>query len=421
MNIWIVNPYGTLPSEGWREYRSSMLARALADSGNEVTWWLSNFEHRSKKFRPSGLLKEGLLPDAVQIYSVPSSAYTSNISLARIKYELTFGRNFGKYANSFTPPDVIILAEPSLFFSSPVVRYSDKVGAKIILDVLDLWPEQFQVALPRILKSIGRFLFFPLYQRRQRLVKRADGVVGVTKDHLKAVNVPVATPKLVAYLGLNYARFVSESSRDPPIELRRFVQNSDLVVIYAGTLGEAYDIDSVMQAAENVVQANNRVKFIFAGEGPYKNKIQGRIENYPANMLFVGKVPSEDLPAIYNICQVGICSYSKDSTVTMPVKLYDYLAGGLYVAYSISGEIDQLLKHNSCGSKYTAESPDELSRMILSLVYVLDSKSIYKKCTELARSFDEDVQHQLVAEFIEKLAGTDQHLLIKKTLRNNLS
>lgn len=410
MNVWIVNPYGTLPSEGWREYRSSMLARALSDSGHKVTWWLSNFEHRSKTFRPSGLLKEKLLPDAVQIYSVPSTAYTNNISLARIKYERTFGKNFAKYAYSLTPPDVIILADPSLFFSSPVVRYADKVGAKIVLDVLDLWPEQFQVVLPGFLKSLGRLIFFPLYQRRQRLVNRADGVVGVTKDHLKAVSAPAGTPKLVAYLGIDYAKFVSDGSRDVPLELKRFVKNSHLVVIYAGTLGEAYDIGTVMQAAENVIQVNNKVKFIFAGDGPYKHKIQSLSEKYPANMLFFGKVPSEDLPAIYKLCQVGICSYSKDSTVTMPVKLYDYLAGGLYVAYSINGEVDQLLTHNLCGSKYLPESPDELSILILDLVGNQDSKFSKIKFEELAKTFDESVQHQRFAKFIEELTDADQLL-----------
>jgi glycosyltransferase involved in cell wall biosynthesis len=411
MNVWIVNPYGTLPSEGWREYRSSMLARALADSGNEVTWWISNFEHRSKTFRPSGLLKEGILPDAVQIYSVPSYAYSNNISLSRIKYEMTFGKNFTKYAYSLKSPNIIVLADPSLFYSAPIVKYADKIGAKIVLDVLDLWPEQFQVALPRFLKSAGRFLFFPFYQRRQRLVKRADGVVGVTQDHLKAVNAPLATPKLVAYLGLDYAKFVSQSSRDVSIELRQFVQNSDLVVIYAGTLGEAYDIGSVMQAAEKVVQANNRVKFIFAGDGPYKRRIKILSEEYPANMLFVGKVQSEDLPAIYNLCHVGICSYSKDSTVTMPVKLYDYLAGGLYVIYSINGEIDQLLTHNSCGSKYKPENPNELSRLILSFVNFRDSKFSRINSKSLAKSFDEGVQHQSFANFIEKLEENGQHFL----------
>ncbi|MBM3349747.1 MAG: hypothetical protein FJY58_08650 [Betaproteobacteria bacterium] len=33
MKTWIVNPYGTLPGEGWRDYRSQMLAQALVALG----------------------------------------------------------------------------------------------------------------------------------------------------------------------------------------------------------------------------------------------------------------------------------------------------------------------------------------------------------------------------------------------------
>jgi glycosyltransferase involved in cell wall biosynthesis len=366
-------------------------------------------------------LKEKLLPDSIRIYSVPSSAYKNNISLARIKYELMFGKNFSKYADSLSPPDVIVLADPSLFYSFPVVCYADKVRAKIVLDILDLWPEQFHVALPRFLKPIGKFLFFPLYQRRQRLVNRADGVVAVTRDHLKAVNAPAATPKLVAYLGLNYEKFVLDSNRDLPINLIRFAQYSELVVIYSGTLGEAYDIGSVMQAAENVVQVNNRVKFIFAGDGPYKHKIKSLTDKYPSNMVFVGTVLSEDLPSIYKLCHVGICSYSKDSTVTMPVKLYDYLAGELYVAYSIDGEIDHLLTQNSCGSKYTPERPEELSRLILDLFDKQNSKLLKNNSHDLAQSFDEGVQHQRFAKFIEELTDADQHWRIQVRSATRLS
>jgi glycosyltransferase involved in cell wall biosynthesis len=297
-----------------------------------------------------------------------------------------------------------VLADPSLFYSSSVLGYIKTTSANVILDVLDLWPEQFHVALPKMLRPLGRLLFSPLYFRRQHLVNDVDAVVAVTKDHLLAVNPPKGKPRLVAYLGLDYTKFTADSMRSAPASVATFVENSDLVVVYAGTLGEAYDIGTVLQAAEEVVQTNSRVKFIFAGDGPYKQKIQSLSEKYPANMLFVGKVPSEDLPAIYKLCQVGICSYSKDSTVTMPVKLYDYLAGGLYIAYSINGEIDQLLSHNSCGSKYTPENQDELSRLILSLADALDSKLVKTKGTELACSFDEGVQHQRFAKFIEEVA-----------------
>jgi hypothetical protein len=63
----------------------------------------------------------------------------------------------------------------------------------------------------------------------------------------------------------------------------------------------------------------------------------------------------------------------------MPAKSYDYLTGGLYVAYSISGEIDQLLKNNLCWSKYKSESADELSRFILRLLDCGDFKGVKDK------------------------------------------
>jgi glycosyltransferase involved in cell wall biosynthesis len=401
VNIWIVNPYGTLPSEGWREYRSSMLARALAESGHNVCWWISNFEHRSKTFRPVGHLKEPLLPEFVQIYSVPSSPYVKNISLARIKYEFLFGRNFKKITDYVPPPDVIILADPSLFYSSPVLSYAKKVNSKIVLDVLDLWPEQFQVALPNFLKPLGRLIFAPLFWRRQRLVRQVDGVVGVTQDHLRAVGLPMSTPKLVAYLGLDCKRFREDSHKALPNAIINFTQSADLIVVYAGTLGEAYDIATLLQAAHRVIRLNERVKFLFAGEGPYGPQVLSLSNAFPDNILFVGKVSSDQLPAIYRLCHIGICSYSKDSTVTMPVKLYDYLAGGLHVLYSIKGEIDILLSQNFCGSKYEAGRPEELANLILSRLNVTVSTKSRSNSIGLAEFFDEPVQYNRFVNFIE--------------------
>jgi glycosyltransferase involved in cell wall biosynthesis len=403
MNVWIVNPYGTLPKEGWREYRSSMLARALGECGHEVTWWISNFEHRSKKFRKEGFIKENSLPDAVKIISVPSSSYARNISFARVKYEHLFGKNFRKIAETATKPHVIVLADPSLFYSKPVIGYAKKVGAKVILDVLDLWPEQFQVALPKVLRPLGGIIFSPLYNRRQRLVDSVDAVVGVTKDHLRAVNPPQSTPSTVAYLGLDYKKFMADSLKAVPTKIQSFIKKSDLVVVYAGTLGETYDIGAVLAAAKAVILKNNRIKFIFAGDGPYNQSVQSLSECFPDSVLFIGKVSADELPSIYKLCHVGICSYSKGSTVTMPVKLYDYMAGGLFVLYSINCEIDEILSQNSCGIKYTPANPEELSRLILDLAkkYKINGKTI--ESSNLAEMFDSRLQHSNMAHFIENI------------------
>jgi glycosyltransferase involved in cell wall biosynthesis len=404
VNIWIVNPYGTLPSEGWREYRSSMLARALSESGHKVCWWISNFEHRSKKNRPIGFIEEPLLPDSVKILSVRSSPYFKNISLERIKYEFLFGMNFKKIANSLPPPDLIILADPSLFYSSFVISHAKKINSKIVLDVLDLWPEQFKVALPKFLKPLSNIIFAPLFWRRQQLVRKVDGVVAVTKDHLKSVRPLKSTPKLVVYLGLDLKKFADDSLKPLPITISKFVENSVLVLVYAGTLGEAYDIPAVLNAAENVIKLNNKVKFIFAGDGPYSQHVLSFSKRFSDNVLFLGKVSSDLLPSLYSICQIGICSYSQGSTVTMPVKLYDYLAGGLNVIYSISGEIDELLKNNFCGFKYEAGNYDDLAGLIISKIN-LDCSIVNKNNSLLlAATFDESLLHKRYVNFIEEIA-----------------
>ena len=51
MKIWLLNPYGPLPDEGWRKYRNILLGEELASTGNEVTWFASRFSHHFKSFR----------------------------------------------------------------------------------------------------------------------------------------------------------------------------------------------------------------------------------------------------------------------------------------------------------------------------------------------------------------------------------
>ena len=159
-------------------------------------------------FRNIGPLHEPSLPDGVQVESVASSGYKRHVSLSRIKYEILFGRNFKKSAIHMHPPDLVVLADPSLFYAAPVLRYAKTVNAKIVLDVLDLWPEQFEVVLPSFIKRFGRSIFAPLYLRRRKLVDQVNGVVAVSNDHLNAINPSNETPSLVAYLGVDYERFL---------------------------------------------------------------------------------------------------------------------------------------------------------------------------------------------------------------------
>lgn len=95
MNVWIINPYGTLPDESWRTYRSTMIANALVKAGHSVVQFISNFEHRSKRYRFDKYTVRNFGP-GYTVHVIPTSSYRSHISLARIKYERSFAKGVSK-------------------------------------------------------------------------------------------------------------------------------------------------------------------------------------------------------------------------------------------------------------------------------------------------------------------------------------
>lgn len=399
-NIWIVNPYGTLPSEGWRDYRSLMLAKALVNRGHRVLWWISDFEHRSKKRRADIVFSDPLLPANVKVVPVQSRPYERNISFGRIAYEQSFGDGFAALAPGQEVPDMVVLADPSLFYSAQVLKFVDRVGCKLVIDILDLWPELFKVALPTWIRGLDKFLFSPLYSRRRRLLERADGVVSVSKDFLTITNVAPETPSCISYLGVDHRQFELLEASEESRAINEFARGR-LVVMYAGTLGDAYDIGCALRTIELCEQSRLPVSFVFAGDGPKRGEVESFCRQHAESILFLGSVPARELPTIYAQCDVGLCSYAPESTVSMPVKLYDYLAAGLYVYSSLRTEIADHLRANRCGEMYRAGSAQSLfgliEKTLSDRVALADGK---KRAAMLGREFDSVAQHEKMARFL---------------------
>ncbi len=407
MNIWIVNPYGTLPSEGWREYRSLMLARALAEDGHDVTWWISDFEHRRKSYRSCGELSDPLLPKGVRVMGVHSTPYIRNISLQRIRYEINYGREFGRMALAESPPDVIVMGDPALFFGAPVLAYRARVGCKLILDVIDLWPELFTVTLPKLFQPLGRFIFSPLYRKRVKLIKRCDAVVAVSQDYmnvvLQAKNIDI--PNLVSYLGIDVIR--QRGLKFNPVlakKLREFRAEHSLVAVYAGTLGDAYDMDLLLSAVAKSAGRGNGLAFVVAGDGPRKNDVDACARKYPQHLLFLGALPPDDLVTLYQIADVGLMTYVPGSTVAMPVKFFDYLVAGLAVLSSLQREVHQAIDEHQIGMNYRASDLSDFLRCLSVMsTNVALLQSFKAAAFNLAEEYDTAKQYSNFSHFIERV------------------
>lgn len=401
MKVWLVNPYGNLPDEGWTPYRSVWLGRALAARGHEVTWWLSDIEHRKKLRRdvPGGLIS---VEPGFEIRIVSSRTYVGNISLSRIRYERSYAREFARLARG-ERADLVVHVDPAIFFwdiSVPAVR---SAGAKLVIDVLDLWPELFAIALPKPVRWAAPALLAPLYAWRQCFHRCADGFLAASEDYLAVVKrAAPRTPARIVYIGsqtkLPVAGVGSTAGLPPK-------QPGETWVVYSGTFGHNYDIASIVEVAKRLHRAAVPVRFILVGEGPLEGYI--RAERAAAgldSLTCIGRVAPDVLRGIYTKCDFALCTYLGRSTVSMPLKAYDYIRAGLPMICSLTGEIRRLVEQRQLGFIYSSENVDELAAAVLRLSREPETRArLRANNLGLAAEFDSECQHRHAAEFLETI------------------
>lgn len=412
MNIWLIYPYGNIPGEGKRPDRPHMVADALVAAGHKVTWWASCFDHGSKKFR-SRVWKDINVSDDFTIRLVPTTGYKRHISYKRIAHEKIYSKQIYAYANKVISPDLIILSEPALFRGKPIIKLVEEKNCLLMLDMLDKWPELFNIILPKPFKPFGKLLFKPWYDSRRKLFQKADGIITVSNSYMDVVQgiipkFPVENSEIV-YFGTDVVKQRAEMKASPilPSPLQNIIKSKgELWAIYASTLGNNYDLDTLLDAAKLLEDRNVNVKILIAGIGPLQDYVVSFInENKLTQAVYIGNPRSETVSSIFSYCDIGLSMYSKDSSVTMPVKAFHYFAAGLPIINSLVGDLSSLLLAYNAGLNYEAEDSESLVNAIQLLASDQKKREIMANNSyDLASDFDIKIQYRKVAELVETIA-----------------
>jgi glycosyltransferase involved in cell wall biosynthesis len=410
MHVWLVNPYGALPGEAWREYRTVLAARALVAAGHTVTWWVANFEHRSKRYRTDAFEVRALF-DGFEAAIVPTTRYSRHVSLGRIRFEQTFARGVREKARSWPAPALIVLGEPALFTAAPIVALAKELGVPLMLDMADLWPELFQIALPRPLRPAGRVLFAPLYRRRVRLFNQCQGYVAVTRDYLALMqSIAPRSRSAVVYWGVDVAAVRREMAEDTPLPSAvagRPKGPEDFWVVYAGTLGPNYDTGSILSAAEALLATSPQITIFIAGDGASRADVEATIATRALrNCVFLGSLPPATVTRLYAHCDAALSTYVEDSTVSMPIKAFDYFAAGLPIINSLGRDLGWFVQTYETGVAYEAGNAAALADAIRELASNRPRvRRLAANAAQLGEQFDSRRQYARYVEVAEAIAA----------------
>ncbi len=326
MRVWIESAFDNLPHEGFRRQRYWLMADAFAQAGWDVTYITSDFNHGMKSKR----IVKASVESKVKLLTIPTFSYSKNVSFRRVCSHLVYAKTLASKIRTLDKPDLIIVATPPIVSSIVMLNFAREVGARLVVDIQDAWPETFYRLLPRRFKWIGKIAFASMHAQAKRLYRDADLVTGVAERYRAIANRD------------DFKLF--RHGIDADSVTKRMI-NGHTKLVYLGNLGEGYDLATVIEA----VNGDSRFTLDIAGRGP-KEVMLKRLAG--ERVRFHGYLDNAELKSLLAKCEVGIIPMRDDSWVGLPYKLGDYLAAGLEIVSSLHGECEQLIKREGIGTTY---------------------------------------------------------------------
>ena len=240
------------------------------------------------------------------------------------------------------PVDLVMGTTPPIFQAVSAWFVAALRRQPFLLEVRDLWPEfaiDMGVLKDRKLIALSRGLERFLYARATHLLVNSPAY----RDYLLSKGIAPAKVSLIPN-GVASEMFAAEGDRE---RLRSaWGLEGKFIVIYAGALGLANDIPTVLRAAARLKTAP-QIHFLFVGDGKERANLAAEAEQSGlANVTFAGAYPKSQMPEVLAASDACL-AILKDIPMfrtTYPNKVFDYMAAARPTVLAIDGVIRQVVE-----------------------------------------------------------------------------
>jgi colanic acid biosynthesis glycosyl transferase WcaI len=292
--------------------------------------------------------------------------------------------------------DLLIFESPPLFLAPPAILLGRLVGARIVMNVSDIWPDVL-VRMGSLRRGAGLRAMLRLerfaYERSDVVAVTNPGAVRQIRDRFPAVPVSIISN------GVDTDLFRPEL-RDREVRRELGVGDDDILVVYCGLLGVAQGLDTVLNAAARV-RSEPGIRFRIIGDGPERERLADLAARLQlTNLVMLPARPKEEITSVLASADIGLVPLVQRLPGTMPSKVYETLASGVPAIVARGCEADPLVTANDVGRVYEPGDPDELALRIRELASdpgALDR--MRPRCRAVAHRFS----RERIADRVERL------------------
>lgn len=260
--------------------------------------------------------------------------------------------------------DIVVASTPPV--TTPVIGWllSKVRRSQFVIEVRDLQPESAEdfgnlnrSVVTRMIKKVVHWF----YRRADRIVSVTDGIT----DYLTGIGFP--SDKIMTVKSGVSREFVEADYNGIR---RKFGWEEKFLVLYAGTLGWAHSLETIIEAARQLSDQTD-ICFVFVGDGHRRDLLEQMVRKYGLkNVVFTGSQPLETIPHFLKASDVLVESLREVPVTkgTFPAKLYEYMASGRPIVFgSREGEAIRELEKAGGALAFPTDDPNRLGELILQL------------------------------------------------------
>lgn len=259
--------------------------------------------------------------------------------------------------------DVMYVYHPPATIGLPAMAISLLRGIPFVYDVQDLWPDTLSstgmLKSPGLLKAVGRWC---------KLVYRRAARVAVLSPGFKVALVERGVPERKVAIIYNWCdeSQAKELTRDESL-IKALGLSGKFVVLFAGTIGKAQGMDSVLDAARILKDELPAARFVFVGGGIEVGQLKRRVAGEGIdNVVFVPRQPTSKIGRYLALADVLLVHLRRDRLfeISIPSKTQTYLAVGKPILMAVDGDAADLVSRAGAGIACEPENPRELARAV---------------------------------------------------------
>lgn len=269
--------------------------------------------------------------------------------------------------------DVVVATSPPPTVGIPGMILSRRLGAPLVFDVRDIWPEAIAASGRLQSGTLIRVL-----ERLERAIYAASSAITVVTEGKRdrLVEKGVAPGKVhVIPNGVDLRRFedgramADDAWRALGLDLARFT------LVYAGIMNPPQGLDVLLDAAAKLradapaLAARFQLALIGAGSERARLEARTRDEGLGDCVRFVAEQPRDAIPPLLRRASaIAVTLRPRKDTHTVPSKLYEAMASGRPVLVSADGAPNEILREAKAGLATPAGDAAALAASIRSLL-----------------------------------------------------